>query len=137
MNRRALDLAREVADETGALFAGDIWNTNVFVPDDASRKAVRAIFEEQLGWAVEAGVDFVIGETFSWGEEALIALDGSRDGPARSHHARDPPGSRDTRGMAARRRMQATRGRRRRRRRAELHPRAENDDAALERSARR
>ena len=33
------------------------------------------MFEEQVGWAVEAGVDFVIGETFSWGEEALIALD--------------------------------------------------------------
>ena len=39
------------------------------------RAAVRAMFEEQVGWAVEAGVDFVIGETFSWGEEALIALD--------------------------------------------------------------
>jgi methionine synthase I (cobalamin-dependent) len=33
------------------------------------------MFDEQVGWAVEAGVDFVIGETFSWGEEALIALD--------------------------------------------------------------
>ena len=30
----------------------------------------RAMFEEQVGWAVEAGVDYVIGETFSWGEEA-------------------------------------------------------------------
>jgi betaine-homocysteine S-methyltransferase len=33
------------------------------------------MFEEQVGWAAEAGVDFVIGETFSWGEEALIALE--------------------------------------------------------------
>ena len=72
---QALAIAKEVADETGALFAGDICNTNVFVGDDASRQAVRAMFEEQVGWAVEAGVDFVIGETFSWGEEALIALD--------------------------------------------------------------
>src|SRR6266545_14389 len=79
LNRRALDLAREVADETGALFAGDLSNTNVFVAEDASRKTVRAIFEEQLGWAVEAGVDFVIGETFSWGEEALIALNAMRE----------------------------------------------------------
>jgi betaine-homocysteine S-methyltransferase len=47
----------------------------VFAPDDESRAAVRAMFEEQVGWAMEAGVDFVIGETFSWGEEALIALD--------------------------------------------------------------
>ena len=38
-------------------------------------RTVRAMFEEQVGWAVEAGVDFIIGETFSWGEEALIALD--------------------------------------------------------------
>ena len=33
------------------------------------------MFEEQVGWAVDAGVDFVIGETFTWGEEALLALD--------------------------------------------------------------
>jgi betaine-homocysteine S-methyltransferase len=33
------------------------------------------MFEEQVGWAVEAGADFIVGETFSWGEEALIALD--------------------------------------------------------------
>ena len=78
LNRRALALAREVADETGALFAGDLSNTNVFAPDDASRTTVRAMFEEQAGWAVEADVDYVIGETFSWGEEALIALDAIR-----------------------------------------------------------
>jgi betaine-homocysteine S-methyltransferase len=33
------------------------------------------MFDEQVGWAVDARVDFVIGETFSWGEEALIALE--------------------------------------------------------------
>ena len=76
INRRALAIAKAVADETGALLAGDICNTNVFDPKDASsRSAVRAMFEEQVGWAVEAGVDFVVGETFSWAEEALIALD--------------------------------------------------------------
>ena len=75
LNRRALELAREVADESGALFAGDLSNTNVFVADDASRRTARAMFEEQAGWAVDAGVDFIIAETFSWGEEALIALD--------------------------------------------------------------
>jgi len=36
---------------------------------------VRAMFEEQVGWAVDAGVDFIIGETFSYAQEALIALD--------------------------------------------------------------
>lgn len=75
MNRQALAIAKEVAAETGALFAGDICNTNVFVPDDESRRAVREMFEEQVGWAAEAGVDFVIGETFSWGEEALLGLE--------------------------------------------------------------
>lgn len=75
MNRQALAIAKAVALESGALFAGDICNTNVFVGDDASRRAVRAMFEEQVGWAVDAGVDYIIGETFSWGEEALIALD--------------------------------------------------------------
>ncbi|NUR76796.1 MAG: homocysteine S-methyltransferase family protein [Thermoleophilia bacterium] len=75
LNRRALELAREVADETGALFAGDLSNTNLFSPDDESRRTVRAMFEEQATWAIEAGVDFVIAETFSYVEEALIALD--------------------------------------------------------------
>jgi betaine-homocysteine S-methyltransferase len=75
INRQALELAGGVAAESGALFAGDICNTNVFLGDDDSRREVRAMFEEQVGWAVDAGVDFVIGETFSWGEEALIALE--------------------------------------------------------------
>jgi methionine synthase I (cobalamin-dependent) len=76
MNRRALELARTVARETGALFAGDICNTNVYDPADAeSHRSVRAMFEEQVGWAVDAGVDFIIAETFSYAQEALIALD--------------------------------------------------------------
>jgi betaine-homocysteine S-methyltransferase len=32
------------------------------------------MFEEQVGWAAEEGVDFVIGETFRYAEEALISL---------------------------------------------------------------
>jgi len=79
INRRALQLAREVADETGTLFAGDISNTNVFLDDDETRRTVREMFDEQVGWAVEEGVDLVIGETFSWGAEALIALDVIRE----------------------------------------------------------
>jgi betaine-homocysteine S-methyltransferase len=76
INRRALELAKAVATESGALFAGDICNTNIYDPaDPASHKAVRAMFEEQVGWAVDAGVDFVVGETYSWAQEALIALD--------------------------------------------------------------
>jgi betaine-homocysteine S-methyltransferase len=80
LNRAALAIAREVADETGTLLAGNISNTNAFLPDDAASQArVREMFEEQVGWAADAGVDFVIGETFSWGAEALLALEVIRD----------------------------------------------------------
>jgi len=76
INRQALAIAAEVARESGALLAGDICNTNVYDPDDAASAAtVRAMFDEQVAWAVDADVDFIIGETFSWAEEALIALD--------------------------------------------------------------
>jgi betaine-homocysteine S-methyltransferase len=76
INRQALRIAAGVAEESGALLAGDVCNTNVYDPaDPASAAATRAMFEEQVDWAVDAGVDFVIGETFSWAEEALIALD--------------------------------------------------------------
>jgi betaine-homocysteine S-methyltransferase len=76
INRTALALAKAVADESGALFAGDICNTNVYDPaDPASHQAVRAMFEEQVGWAIDAGVDYIVGETFSYAREALIALD--------------------------------------------------------------
>jgi betaine-homocysteine S-methyltransferase len=76
INREALALAKEVADETGSLFAGDICNTNVYAPGDAaSEREVRAMFEEQVGWALDAGVDFVIAETYSYALEALAALE--------------------------------------------------------------
>jgi betaine-homocysteine S-methyltransferase len=76
MNRKALKIAKKVARDTGTLFAGNICNTNIYDPADAkSHKAVRAMFEEQVGWASDAGVDFVIGETFSYGAEALLALE--------------------------------------------------------------
>jgi betaine-homocysteine S-methyltransferase len=76
LNRQALALAKEVAEESGTLFAGDICNTNVFEPDDErSKKAARAMFEEQVGWAVDAGVDFVIAETFSYAEETRLAVE--------------------------------------------------------------
>ncbi len=76
LNGKALDLAKEVAQETGALFAGNICNTNIYEPDSrAVADQVRAMFSEQVDWAAAAGVDLVIGETFSYAEEALLALD--------------------------------------------------------------
>jgi betaine-homocysteine S-methyltransferase len=75
MNRDALAIAKTVARETGTLFAGGICNTNVYEPGDAaSIKASRAMFEEQVAWAAEADADYVIAETFSYGEEARLAL---------------------------------------------------------------
>ena len=104
----------------------DICNTNVF--DRRRRRVARrpcaAMFEEQVGWAVDAGVDFVIGETFSWargGADRARRHQARR--PAGRDHARDPPRARNARGLDARGGLPAPRGRRRGRRRAQLHPR--------------
>jgi betaine-homocysteine S-methyltransferase len=75
LNRDALAIAAGVARETGTLAAGNLCNTNVFSPDVAGRRLVREMFDEQVGWIVEAGMDFVIAETFSYAEEAQIALE--------------------------------------------------------------
>jgi methionine synthase I (cobalamin-dependent) len=76
LNRQALAIAREVADESGGLLAGNLSNTNVYDPDDAEAvRFVRTAFEEQVGWALDADVDFIIGETFSWLGEAELALE--------------------------------------------------------------
>jgi methionine synthase I (cobalamin-dependent) len=80
MNREALSIAKEVARESGVLLAGDICNTNVYIPGDGdTHAAARRMFEEQVDWAADAGVDFIVAETISWGEEALLALDAIRD----------------------------------------------------------
>ncbi|HET6521650.1 MAG TPA: homocysteine S-methyltransferase family protein [Geminicoccaceae bacterium] len=76
MNRTALRLANRVARDTGTLVAGNLCNTNVYAPDDpASEAEVRAMFAEQVRWAVEEGCDFIVGETYSWLGEALLALE--------------------------------------------------------------
>ena len=76
MNRAAVRLAREVAAEGGALVAGNVCNTWVYDPDErATHDSVRAQYTEQLGWAVEEGIDFVISETNDYLGEALIALE--------------------------------------------------------------
>lgn len=75
MNKAALKIAKSVARRTGTLFAGDLCNTNIYDPGSKSaRKEVERIFAEQVGWAVDAGVDYFVAETFSWGGEALLAL---------------------------------------------------------------
>jgi betaine-homocysteine S-methyltransferase len=76
INRQALAIAAEVSGRTGSLLAGNICNTNIYDPDDATTEtAVRGMFEEQVQWAVEAGVEFIIGGTFSRAQEALLATE--------------------------------------------------------------
>ncbi len=77
MNRQAVRLANEVACEGNALVAGNICNTWAYDPHNAqaTSRIVRAMYEEQLAWAVEEGIDFVIAETNDYLGEALIGLE--------------------------------------------------------------
>jgi betaine-homocysteine S-methyltransferase len=77
MNRQAVRLANEVAHEGDALVAGNVCNTWAYDPQNAkeSSRIVRTMYEEQLAWAVEEGIDFVISETNDYLGEALIALE--------------------------------------------------------------
>jgi len=76
INRTALKLAKKVARETGTLLAGNICNTSIYKADDPkTHKEARRIFDEQIDWAMDAGVDFIVGETYSWGGEAILALE--------------------------------------------------------------
>ncbi len=77
MNRQAVRIANEIAAEGGALVAGNICNTWSYDPADPkhSGEIVRAQYREQLGWAQQEGVDFVISETNDFLGEALIGLE--------------------------------------------------------------
>ena len=49
LNRKALKLARQVADETGTLMAGNICNTTIWKIDDKeAQDAVRSIFKVKV-----------------------------------------------------------------------------------------
>jgi betaine-homocysteine S-methyltransferase len=78
LNRDALQIASAVARETGTLLAGDVCNTNLWSDDAATQRSARAMFDEQVAWAAEAGVDFVIAETFQFAGEALAATEAIR-----------------------------------------------------------
>ena len=94
-------MAREVADKTGALMAGNICNTTIYIPDRPELvERCRALFtvsfeslnvftgssifmqaeffckiQEQVQWAVEEGADYIIAETFDILGEAELALE--------------------------------------------------------------
>lgn len=79
MQRQALQLAHKAAAEVKGerpLVAGNICNTNIWDENDleGSVAEVRPMFEEQVQWAKEAGVDLVIAETFNCVLEAKLAV---------------------------------------------------------------
>jgi betaine-homocysteine S-methyltransferase len=75
LNRSAVRVAREVAGDQ-CLVAGNLSLTWMYEPDSpAAADRVRKTFDEQLAVQVDEGVDFIIGETFSWLGEALIAVE--------------------------------------------------------------
>lgn len=49
INRVALKMAREVADDTGTIMAGGICNTNCYIEGNLeSEEQIRSMFEEQV-----------------------------------------------------------------------------------------
>ena len=76
MNRQALQIAKEVSKKTDTLLAGNICNTNTYIDESAdSHKFVRTMYDEQIGWAVDSGADYIIAETIDFLGEAKIALE--------------------------------------------------------------
>ncbi len=74
LNREAIRIAKAAAAGTDALIAGNICNTNLYDPaDTATHDEIHGIFTEQVGWAVDEGVDYIVGETFAYLGEAQIA----------------------------------------------------------------
>lgn len=75
INRAAVEAARSVAG-TSCLVAGVVTLSPSFSPgDDEARRRVRVALERQVGWMCDAGVDFLIGETFVYLEEAMLATE--------------------------------------------------------------
>lgn len=79
INTTACRIAREVAGDD-ALVAGNLNSPTItcmdYDPSDAEKRdRTRAWLDEQLPWLCDGGVDLLILETFSWLDEALLALD--------------------------------------------------------------
>ena len=78
INNAAVRIAREVAGDK-ALVAGSVSRTQLFERDGPSAAGhVRDLITEQVRLLADAGVDFVILETFFHLQEMLIAIDCSR-----------------------------------------------------------
>src|SRR4051812_32318271 len=78
INLAAVKIAREVAGEN-ALVAGSVSRTQLFEREGPSAaQHVRDLFSEQVRLLADAGVDFLIFETFFHLQEMLIALECGR-----------------------------------------------------------
>ena len=79
LQKDALQIAKDTANEFKELdlmVCGDVANTNVYDPNDkATIKQCQQMYEEQVLWAKEAGVDFIVAETINWVGEMKIALE--------------------------------------------------------------
>jgi betaine-homocysteine S-methyltransferase len=75
LNRAAVRIAKQAAGDR-CLVAGNLSLTWMYEPNDkAAADRVRKTFDEQLDVQVAEGVDFIIGETFSFLGEALLAVE--------------------------------------------------------------
>ncbi|MGH9683321.1 MAG: homocysteine S-methyltransferase family protein [Candidatus Acidiferrales bacterium] len=75
LNRAAVRLAKQVAGDR-CLVAGNLSLTWMYEPSNKkSDDRVRKTFDEQLDVQTSEGVDFIIGETFSWLGEALLCVE--------------------------------------------------------------
>ena len=83
LQKNALKIARDSREEfkdLNLMVCGDVANTNVYDPNDKkSHLECQKMFEEQVAWAKESGVDFVIAETITWLGEMKIALKAIKD----------------------------------------------------------
>ena len=83
MQKNALQIAKDSRTEfkdLDLLICGDVANTNIYNPDDKkTHSECQKMFEEQVAWAKEAGVDFVVAETINWTGEMKIALRAIKD----------------------------------------------------------
>ena len=83
LQKNALHIAKDAAKEfpkLNLMVCGDVANTNIYDPNDKNNNLeCQKMFEEQVSWAKEAGVDFIIAETITWLEEMKIALKAIKD----------------------------------------------------------
>ena len=78
LQKNALKIAKDVTKEfkdLDLMICGDVANTNIYNPNDKkSHIECQKMYEEQIRWAKEAGVDFIVAETINWTGEMEIAL---------------------------------------------------------------